>query len=139
MSFKGLFCGNVWENYSKEVRAAIRQWKPAIEWKPKDLRNCLPTFAVMTGMQGDVWEQYIGHAPRSVTARHCIPRLAAVSEGEENALRRQMDLFRFHVTSPLDQAIQTVRCGRILNFFELPGSNQRMSSKRLENEQAANP
>ena len=65
--------------------------------KSKDLRNCLPTFAVMQGLLNDVWEQYLGHAPRTVTARHYIPRLASASIGESEALERQMELFSLQV------------------------------------------
>ena len=138
VSSKGFCYGNAWHNYSKEVSAAIREWNLNLDWKPKDPRNCLPTFAVMTEMQSDVWEQYIGHAPHSVTARHYIPRLAALSEGEENALKRPMAVFCFHVTSQVDRVIQIIQAGKILNFFEPQDPSQRMSSKPPENEKAAN-
>jgi len=112
-----------WFNYSKEVSAAIRQWNPKILWKPKDLRNCLPTFAVMKGILGDVWEQFIGHAPRSITARHYVPRLAGVSTGEFDALERQMKVFRLHVTGPLNEAIAEIERAEILNNFERADSH----------------
>jgi site-specific recombinase XerC len=118
LSKKGFPYGKWWENYTKEVLRALRKWNPKIAWKPKDLRNCLPTFAVTHGLQSDVWEQYIGHVPRSVTAKHYIPRLASGSLGESNALDRQMQLFRFHVTEQVDRAVATGSAPRILNFFE---------------------
>jgi len=118
LSKKGCPYGKWWANYSKELAKTLREWKPRIEWKPKDLRNCLPTFAVTHGLQSEVWEQYIGHAPRSVTARHYIPRLASASLGESNALERQMELLRFHVTNHADRAVATGDTPRILNFFE---------------------
>jgi integrase len=119
LSKKGCPYGKWWENYTKEVLKALRKWNPRIAWKPKDLRNCLPTFAVTHGLQSEVWEQYIGHVPKSVTAKHYIPRLASASLGESNALERQMELFRFHVTNHVDRAVATGDASRILNFFEL--------------------
>ena len=74
---------------------------------PRNLRNCLPTFAVMSGLLSDVWEQYLGHAPRSITARHYIPRLASASHGEAEALERQANLFQLHVVQPLEKAMDS--------------------------------
>ena len=61
----------------------------------------------------------MGHAPRNVTARHYLPRLASASFGEADALERQASLFRLHITGLLDEELgsQTARTG-ILNFFE---------------------
>ncbi|MFH0794039.1 MAG: hypothetical protein V2A74_08405 [bacterium] len=126
---RGLPYGDNWVNYSKLVTKALRKWNPGIEWKPKDLRNCLPTFAVMHGLLNDVWEQYIGHAPKSVTARHYIPRLASRSTGEGEALRRQTNLFELHVTEPLNRAVLGEFEVKILNNFEREASNQRICSK----------
>lgn len=109
---------DTWKNYSRLIKSGMNSWNPSIGWKPKDLRNCLPTFAVMEGIHGDVWEQYIGHAPKSVTARHYVPRLASVSIGNENALKRQMNLFRNGVVSPLEEAMGNRPSAEILNFFE---------------------
>ena len=89
-----------------------------MRWAPKDLRNCLPTFAECQGIQSGIWEQYIGHAPKTVTARHYVPRIASGSFGEADALIHQMELFRFHVIRPLEQALDAGSEGRILNFFE---------------------
>jgi hypothetical protein len=121
--------GESWKNYGKHILAALKNWNAKIEWKAKDLRNCLPTFAVVNGQLNDVWEQYIGHAPRSITARHYIPRLASISKGEEDALIRQTNLFRLHVTEPLNQAILGKFDVRILNNFEHEGYNLRTCSK----------
>lgn len=131
-SEKGFAFGNAWHNYSQQISRAIREWNPEILWKPKDLRNCLSTFGTMLGIKNDVWEQYIGHAPQSVTGRHYIPRLASVSEGEANALKRQMDMFRGQLTTHVDAAYRRYLGGEILNFFEPVGSNQRMDSKNGE-------
>ena len=53
----------------------------------------------------DWWEQYVGHAPKTVAARHYLYRLAAPTQGEQAELERRMELLRHHVTRPLDAAI----------------------------------
>lgn len=121
-SAKGFAYGEWWVNYSKEVSGALKSWNSKIPWKPKDLRNCLPTFAVMEGLLNDVWEQYLGHAPRSVTARHYVPRLASVSAGEGEALEMQMNLFRLHVLEPLQRTIEAKSGRGILKNFERSGA-----------------
>lgn len=93
------------ESYTKILKREIVRWNPKLTWKVKDLRNCLPTFASLSGISNDIWEQYLGHAPRTVTATHYIPRLSTVSRGEKEVLEKQMDYFRLHVTQPLDKAI----------------------------------
>jgi len=98
-----------WGGYSQTLTAAIREWNPAITWASKDLRNCLPTFAEMRGLRNGLWEQYLGHAPKDVSARHYIPRLATVSAGDEHEKAGQMDLFRDQVVTPLEAAIEAVR------------------------------
>lgn len=90
-------------SYGRQLAAAIRAWNAECGWAPKDLRNCLPTFATMEGIHGTVWEQYIGHAPKTVTERHYVPRLASRTMGEKKALERQVALFRRLVTDPLDK------------------------------------
>ncbi len=92
-------------SYSTRMRKALRAWNPTCSWAPKDLRNCLPSFATAEGIQGTVWEQYIGHAPKSVTDRHYVPRLASNTSGEERALEKQIALFRQLVIRPLEDAI----------------------------------
>lgn len=107
-----------WCNYSKEVIEALSAWDAEIGWKPKDLRNCLPTFAVMTGLQNDFWEQYSGRAPKTVYARHYVPKLTTVSKGQVEALEQQMKFFHFHVVDHLNKAIAGEGIAEILNFFE---------------------
>lgn len=107
-----------WRNYSRAIREGIRRWNSNVNWAPKDLRNCLPTFAECQGIRNGIWEQYIGHAPKTVTARHYVPRLASGSLGEADALKDQMDLFRFQVIRPLEVALAGDSTGKILNFFE---------------------
>ena len=111
-----------WKHYTRRVKQQLTRWNPKIDWATKDLRNRLPTFAVSNGLQGDLWEQYIGHAPRSVTGRHYVPRLAAVSRGEEAELERQMNLFRNQVVKPLESSMSGANGAQILNFFEQNGS-----------------
>ena len=81
-------------------------WNRACEWQPKDLRNCLPTMAAMEGILSAVWEQYIGHAARGVTARHYIPRLTGLMAGEADALNDAMDVFHKLVVSIVERAIE---------------------------------
>lgn len=118
--------GENWINYSKEVRAIQKEWNPEVDWKVKDLRNCLMTFATINGLMNNVWEQYIGHAPKGITERHYVPRLAFVSRGEEEQLERQMNIFREQVIKPLEEEIGKNQ-GEILNNFE------RMASVQLIN------
>lgn len=105
-----------YKEYSRQLRAALRKWNQGCEWAPKDLRNCLPTFAAMHGLQSPLWEQYIGHAPRTVTERHYVPRLASSLGGESLALDRRMDLLREKVVTPLEEA--ATRTCRILHVPE---------------------
>lgn len=127
-----------WKNYSQEVDKAIKAWNPQLKWTPKDLRNCLPTFAVMAGLQNDFWEQYSGRAPRTIYAKHYVPRLATVSKGEREALEQQMKFFHFHVVDHLNKAIAG-ECGiEILNFFELGANDSLPGSKSQDKRKAAN-
>ena len=94
-----------WKNYSHAAKAAIVKWNPKVGWAPKDLRNALPTFFAMAGVSCDLTEQYIGHAPRSVTGRHYVPRLTAATGGEEELLALQMAQFKKVVTGPVEQEL----------------------------------
>jgi len=107
-----------YDSYSREVRAEIRKWNSQINWTAKDFRNCLLTFASLQGLLNDIWEQYVGHAPKSVTAKHYIPKLTSVSLGERRAIEKAMDVFRQQVIQPLERAIESVTENKILNFFE---------------------
>lgn len=84
-------------------------WNKDCEWQPKDLRNCLPTLAATEGVLGVVWEQYIGHAARGVSARHYIPRLTAATAGEKDALKQAMDVFRRLVVEVVETAIERAK------------------------------
>lgn len=105
-------------NYSRELSGSIQKWNAKVDWQPKDLRNAIPTFCAMHGLSGDVSEMYIGHAPKSVTARHYIPRLASASLGETKALERMMAAFKLQVVEPINQALVAGKTPKILNIFE---------------------
>lgn len=105
-------------DYCKELVFEIRKWNPKIDWTSKDLRNCLPTFAAINGLSNDIWEQYIGHSPKTVTARHYIAKITTITAGEEEELERQMGLIRNQVIEPLDKYIESIKEEKILNNFE---------------------
>jgi len=58
------------------------------------------------GLTGPIFEQYMGHAPIGVTARHCVPRVASVTRGEQSELDRAMAQFRSQVVLPLETWIK---------------------------------
>ena len=93
-------------NYYNRFKARLKKWNAMVIWAPKDLRNCLPTFSVTEGLHSDLWEQYIGHAPRTITGRHYVPRLAVATHGERQMLQQQMVHFRKMVVEPIDRAIE---------------------------------
>jgi hypothetical protein len=43
-----------WQRYSRLLSRLIHEWNPGVTWTPKDLRNCLSTFAVAQGMHSDL-------------------------------------------------------------------------------------
>ncbi len=108
-----------YRSYSRIVRALLKKWNSRIDWACKDLRNCLPTFAVEKGIHSMLWEQYLGHAPRTVTGINYVARLTAVSRGEGQALERAMDAFLRVVVEPLETAIRGETEGEICNFLQL--------------------
>jgi integrase len=94
------------EGYSRAIGHWIDEWNPKVRWKSKDLRNALPTWATANGCKNDLWEQYLGHAPSGVTARHYVTRLAFVSKGEQEEIERVMEMFRRQVVRPMEQAFR---------------------------------
>jgi integrase len=98
-----------WRQYSHELRNWMREWNNDLSWAPKDLRNCLPTFATMAGIKNDLWEQYIGHAPASITAKHYVPKLTSASIGEREALLSAMDTLRKIVTAEIELEIERIK------------------------------
>lgn len=102
------FLDKSWINYSHLMRKALDGWNQAIGWKPKDLRNCLLTLGALRGFASDVLEQYVGHAPRSVTARNYLPRLGAASIGEAAALENQMKVFKTLVVEHMESEIKAL-------------------------------
>ena len=105
-----------WAGYSKAVAKLLRRWNAQVSWRPKDLRNALPTWAIANGRHGDMWEQYLGHSPEGVTARHYVPRLASVTPGETGELEKQMDLFRVQIVEPIEAASQAQRLQKVPPF-----------------------
>lgn len=98
------------DTFGKAMSEAIRQWKAAVPWRGGDLRNAIPTWAKAVGRGGDpMIEEYIGHAPRGVTARHYAGRLMAVSRGEREDLDRRMEFARSTIIVPLEEAIEKAK------------------------------
>ena len=91
--------------YLKRLKKIIKGWNCEVNWAPKDLRNAVPTFENISGMFSALWDQYLGHAPRSVTERHYTPRLAAATRGEKEALEKQMELFRKLIVDRVDAEV----------------------------------
>ena len=105
------FYGTSWINYSKLIKAQMLLWNPRIGWSPKDLRNCILTLGTLNGFAGDVLEQYVGHAPRSVTARNYIPRLSSASIGEAAQLEHATKTFQDLVVDHVEQEIEVIAKG----------------------------
>lgn len=105
-----------WSGYSKAVVRLLRTWNVKIEWTPKDLRNALPTWAIANGRHSDPWEQYLGHSPEGVTARHYVPRLASVTPGETAELEEQMNLFRVQIVEPIKATLQAQKVQKVPPF-----------------------
>lgn len=103
------FEGGNWSNYSMRIRRELRAWNAGIPWAPKDLRNAVMTLAALRGFSGDVLEQYVGHAPKTVTARNYIPRLSAASIGEAAQLEEQVGIFRRLVVNHVEAEIARVQ------------------------------
>lgn len=101
-----------WKNYSHAIKEAILTWNVRAPWAPKDLRNCLPTFFSMEGIAGDLTEQYIGHAPKTVTGRHYVPRLASPTEGERRVLLEMMEKFKAVVVEPIERELVRIARNR---------------------------
>ncbi|NQU42156.1 site-specific integrase [bacterium] len=96
-----------WAGYSNALKAIVAAWNPAVKWAPKDLRKALPTWAAGEGLTGPILEQYLGHAPKGVTARHYVPRLASVTRGEQTELDRAMGQYLGQVVDPLEAWIES--------------------------------
>ena len=103
-------------NYAKELRDAMREWNAEVGWLVKDLRNAVPTALAMAGLACDASEQYMGHAPKGITARHYIPRLSAVTRGEEAAFAQAMQVFKILVVEHINRMASGSEA-KILNFF----------------------
>jgi integrase len=106
-----------YHNFTGPLRLAMREWNAAAGWQVKDLRNAVPTALAMAGLASDASEQYMGHAPKGITARHYIPRLTTVTRGEAKAFDQAMSVFKSLVVDHVNR-IATEGEAKILNFFE---------------------
>ena len=70
-----------------------------------------------------------GHAPRGVTARHYIPRLSAVTKGEESAFAQAMQVFKTLVVAQINQMASS-NDARILNFFEPSAEGEKVLKRK---------
>lgn len=121
--------GEWWQAYSKAVKMELKEWNPSIRWQCKDLRNCLPTYAAIHGLSSDVLEMYLGHAPKTITAKHYVVHLNTASIGEAEELERRTEIFRKQVVAWIDKAIDGKAEARILNNFKREPENLLMGSK----------
>lgn len=110
--------GTSWRNYTKDFREAMLSWNPQCCWQVKDLRNALPTAFHMAKLASDASEEYMGHAPRGVTARHYVPRLSVTTKGEAKAFEDAMQHFRNMVVDPLERLMRQAAHPKILDIFE---------------------
>ncbi len=105
----------LWNSYSKILTRIIREWRSALGWQPKDLRNCILQYAIEQSIRSDLWDQYVGHAPKNATERHCIAHLASRETSRSNAEKFNcaMDTFREHIVDRLDIAIAEKKCQKM--------------------------
>ena len=114
------YTGTSWSNYAKRLGKLIRAWNKEIGWSPKDLRNAIQQLAASIGKGDDpVWEQYVGHAPRTVAAKHYLAKLtrgniACRSRGERESLDQRMSILRREVVEQVEAHFEAAR----LNLFE---------------------
>jgi site-specific recombinase XerC len=116
-------------SYARKVRRALRAWNPEITWPPKDLRNCLLTFAEECGLRGDDWERYVGHAPRDVSGRHYINlRLRSRTDGERRHRERLLEPYRERVVAAINAGVAGHRPRLVLqhsfNFESRPPASE---------------
>jgi integrase len=95
--------------YSHRVRQSLTNWNASIDWAPKDLRNCLPTFFADRGLANQLTEEYIGHSLPGITARHYVPRISTRSRGEFEALTRKIEAYRQQVVQPLEAGLLSLK------------------------------
>ena len=114
------YTGTSWSNYAKRLGKLIRAWNKEIGWRPKDLRNAIQQLAATIGKGDDpVWEQYVGHAPRTVAAKHYLAkltrgRIACPSRGERESLDERMGVLRKEVVEQIEAHLEA----SCLNSFE---------------------
>lgn len=101
--------GKPFSNTTAYCRRFVRgrsQWRTDVRFTPKALRKCLPTLGMTEGFWGPIGEQYMGHAAQGVTAKHYVPRLGVRTQGEKNALKKAMEVFRRLVVDRVDRGVE---------------------------------
>lgn len=99
------------DNYAKALSAAIRRVLP-VEYSAKDLRNCVPYWAVDQGLDGVLLEQFVGHSPRGVSAKHYLPKITQAKTRGQRAKRAEvLARFRARLIEPLEAAIDAAAEG----------------------------
>jgi integrase len=94
-------------SYSRVVRGCIKRWNPQVTWPPKDLRNCIITFAEECGLQISLFDQYLGHQAKTVSDMSYKPRLLqtftkATAKRQEEAL----DIYRRQLIDPIEAGLR---------------------------------
>jgi hypothetical protein len=104
-------------SYARKVRESLRAWNPNLAWPPKDLRNCLITFAEDCGLQLNLFEQYIGHAAKTVSDMSYKPRrLATFTRAERERQDHALDIYRRLVIDPVEAGLRGQRPRMVLQL-----------------------
>lgn len=95
-------------SYGRIITRALKRWNEKLRIAPKDFRNALITHAKLNGYDSSLLEQYVGHAPKSVSDTNYFPRIATIdthSKGQKAALDRCAEIFKKNVLNHLDREI----------------------------------
>lgn len=107
-----------YHSYSRRVRKHLREWNSKVTWPVKDLRNCLVTFCQDCGLQSELFDQYIGHAGRSISDLHYKPRrLETFTKAERKRQEHALHVFRRLVIEPIDAGLTGHRPQMVLQLF----------------------
>ncbi|MEQ8821205.1 MAG: site-specific integrase [Sumerlaeia bacterium] len=103
--------------YSRRVRDCRRAWNSDVTWPPKDLRNCLVTFCEDCGLQTALFEQYVGHAAKTVSDMSYKPRrLATFTKAERTRQEHALDVYRRLVIEPIEAGLRGQRPRMVLQL-----------------------
>lgn len=108
-----------WKECGRELGAAIKEWNPEIPWRGRELRKCLFQESLRRGWYGMEVEQYLGHTVTTVTGKHYIGLIFAISEGEREYLEKTMQDVRRKVTDRINAAVQAHYEKRAAKVVEL--------------------